>query len=101
MEQGKTAVHVAVEEARLKILKVLLTFKPNLSQMVHKRIHIHKHTNAHTHTVNLSICSWGWGIEDCLPISDNVGTRVSPKAVGVTTFLENMLHFIIACVCYI
>ena len=35
MEQGKTAVHVAVEENRLKILEVLLTFKPNLSEMVH------------------------------------------------------------------
>ena len=34
MEQGKTAVHVAVEESRLKVLEVILKFKPDLSIMV-------------------------------------------------------------------
>ena len=34
LEQGKTAVHVAVEESRLKVLEVVLKFKPDLSIMV-------------------------------------------------------------------
>ncbi|CAI8033714.1 E3 ubiquitin-protein ligase mind-bomb [Geodia barretti] len=33
LEQGKTAVHVAVEESRLKVLEVVLKFKPDLSIM--------------------------------------------------------------------
>jgi ankyrin repeat protein len=33
VEQGKTAVHVAVEESRLKVLEVILKFKPDLSIM--------------------------------------------------------------------
>ena len=37
MEQGKTALHVAVEESRIEILKVILRFKADPS----KRVHIH------------------------------------------------------------
>lgn len=31
LEQGKTAVHVAVEEARLEILKVIIRYNPDVS----------------------------------------------------------------------
>lgn len=34
MEQGKTAVHVAVEECRLQILEVLLNYNADVSKMV-------------------------------------------------------------------
>ena len=34
MEQGKTAVHVAVEECRLQILEVLIKFNADVSKMV-------------------------------------------------------------------
>ena len=34
MEQGKTAIHVAVEEARIDILRVILKFKPDTSKRV-------------------------------------------------------------------
>jgi ankyrin repeat protein len=33
VEQGKTSLHVAVEETRLKILEVILRFHPDLSIM--------------------------------------------------------------------
>ena len=39
VEQGKTALHVAVEESRIDILKVILRYKPDLSRMVHMHAH--------------------------------------------------------------
>ena len=58
MEQGKTAVHVAVEEARLKILKLLLAYKPNLSQMVYlHNVHVHVHVHTCTCTCDTCMCN--------------------------------------------
>ena len=82
MEQGKTAVHVAVEEARLKILKLLLAYKPNLSQMVYlHNVCVH----VRVYTCDTCMCNMHTVINPRRACAARVTFRLS-VCLSVTTF---------------